>query len=60
MIDRKDPLKLHSFIYTKLLKKTEITHEFSGHALLNDIKRNIEDSVYVDTDSVKERKDKKC
>lgn len=54
MIDRKDPLNLHSFIFLELLKKTEITDEFIGQALLNN-DRIIGESVYADTDNVKER-----
>lgn len=63
MIDRKDPLNLHSFIYSELLKKTGITHEYtpeiphelSVHALLNETNRILENCVYAGTDRVKER-----
>ena len=55
MIDRKDPLNLHSFIFLELLKKTEITDEFIEQALVNN-DRILGDSVYADTDSAKERK----
>lgn len=51
----KETLNLHSFIYESLLKKKEIPHELSGHALLNNANRILGDCIYTDTDSVKER-----
>ena len=51
----KEILNLHSFIYEALLKKKEIPHELSAHALLNNANMVLGDCVYADTDSVKER-----
>lgn len=51
----KETLNLHSFIYEALLKRKEITHELSCHALVSNVNRFLGDCVYADTDSVKER-----
>lgn len=63
MIDRKDPLNLHSFVYKELLKKKENTNELKvhplreliKHPLLNNVNSIHENFVYADTDSVKEK-----
>lgn len=55
LIDRKDPLNLHSFTCEELLKKKENTWEDIAKQHLNNVYGKM-DSSYVDSVSVKERK----